>query len=177
MPVKTMVQAFLFLPHSRLNIAFRYHALHDIESAWWLGIWMLHFFKPARHEESSESLHLRRVETIRRFPGTLTHHGRLTLIAFDHELINTTLRWIAEELEPAVQILNNIRLLLLQIYRDLERTFPDNLPMLSSQADPATNAAFPDGLVSDIHGPIENLFLAARNEYRDTAIVSVFSNE
>jgi len=54
---------------------------------------------------------------------------------------------------------------------DLERTFPNGLPMLSSQANPASGAAFPGGPVRDIYEPIQNLFLDAKNAYQDTELV------
>jgi hypothetical protein len=44
--------------------------------------------------------------------------------------------------------------------------------MLSSPANPASGAAFPGGPVSDIYQPIKDLFLAAKNAYRDTEVVS-----
>ena len=132
MAVETMAQKFLFLPRARLHTTFRYHALHDIESAWWLGVWMLHFYKPARHEESREISLLRQDETSRLFPGTLIHEIRQLNLENRYQFMNATEAWIAEELNPAVDILNDIRILLLQHYLDLEQTFPNGLPMLSS---------------------------------------------
>lgn len=176
---ETMAQKFLFLPRARLHTTFRYHALHDIESAWWLGVWMLHFYKPARHEESREISLLRQHETFLLFPGTLIYDRRQINLENKYRFINTTAAWIAAEFNSAVERLNDIRILLLQHYLDLEQTFPNGLPMLSSPANPASGAAFPGGPVVDIHEPIKKLFLAARNEYRNTTIVSfkVLSNE
>jgi hypothetical protein len=28
---------------------FRYNAVHDVESAWWVGVWMMFFFKSLHH--------------------------------------------------------------------------------------------------------------------------------
>jgi hypothetical protein len=176
MPVETIALEFLFLNErpsfGRIETPFRYNALHDIESTWWLGVWMMYFFKPEGHEESSQISKLRQEETIDVFPGTLTYSKRLLFLDRSNHFFNSTGAWIAAESERAVEILNEVRTLLRTLYVDLEETFPDNLPMLSSPANPASGAAFPGGPVSDIYQPIYDLFLAAKDAYKDTNLVS-----
>jgi hypothetical protein len=177
MPVEAIALEFLFLNERPLfgdiePLPFRYNALHDIESAWWLGVWMLYFFKPEGHEESSERSKRRQDETIDVFPGTLTSDGRLLFLDRSNQFYNSTGAWIAAESERAVEILNGVRTLLRKLYVDLENTFPDNLPMLSSPANPASGAAFPGGPVGDIYRPIHDLFLVAKDTYKDTKLVS-----
>lgn len=173
MSVETMVQKFLFIPHGqrRPDTPFRYNALHDIESTWWLGIWMLYFFQPEGHEESTQSSNLRQVETDGIFPGVLAHTGRLTFLTFQDYLFTCTEGWIAEVFTYAVEILNNVRLSLVDLYTELERTFPNGIPMLLSQANPASGAAFPGGPVIPIHEPVMRWFSEAKNRYRDTKLV------
>jgi hypothetical protein len=155
----------------RKKLTFRYNALHDIESAWWLGVWMMYYFRPEGHEESSNTSKRRQDETIDIFPGTLTYYGRLIFLERSKYFLFHTLAWIAAESNRAIEILDGVRTLLLTLYQDLEKTFPDGLPMLSSPANPASGAAFPGGPVSDIYQPIKDLFLAAKDVYNDTKLM------
>jgi hypothetical protein len=153
------------------NLTFRYNALHDIESAWWLGVWMMYFFRPEGHEESSDTSKRRQNETIDVFPGTLSYYRRLLYLERPKYFLFHTLVWIAAESNRAIEILDGVRIWLLKLYQDLEKTFPDGLPMLSSPVNPASGAAFPGGPVSDIYQPIKDLFLAAKDAYKDTELV------
>ena len=171
MPVEIIAQQFLFLPYYGPETKFRYNALHDIESAWWLGIWMMFFFMPDGHEESSQSSYNRQDQTLALFPGTLSFHSRCLILEKDFEFIRSIRPWIAEVSVPAVQILENVRILVLQLYKDLEMTFPNNLSMLSSQADPASNNVFPGGPVHDIYEPIIALFLEAKRGHNEITLV------
>jgi hypothetical protein len=187
MPVETIALKFLFhlsdtrpsLADTKKKLTFRYHALHDIESAWWLGVWVMYLFKPKGHEESSKTSKLRQDQTNAIFPGTLTHRIRRELLEIQNEFYRTTGAWIAEESGCALEVLDDVRILLLKLYRDLEKSFPDGLPMLSSPANPASGAAFPGGPTGDIYQPIKDLFLKAKDVHKDTELVSfkVVANE
>ncbi|KAN0129256.1 hypothetical protein V8E53_012955 [Lactarius tabidus] len=175
LPVEAIALEFLFLNErpsfGRIETPFRYNAVHDIESIWWLGVWMMYFFKPEGHEESTQKSKRRQRETIEVFPGTLNYYGRLLFLDRSNHFFHSTGAWIAAESRRADEILNDVRTLLLKLYMDLEETFPDNLPMLSSPANPASGAAFPGGPVSDIYQSIYDLFLAAKDAYKDTELV------
>ena len=49
---------------------FTHFALHDIESLWWTGIWMIVFHLPPDHVETSDQKNARRQKTAKLFPGT-----------------------------------------------------------------------------------------------------------
>jgi hypothetical protein len=184
MPVEAIALKFLFRPPRTTfgpgpKLTFRYHALHDIEAAWWLGIWMLYFFRPKGYEESSETSKLRQDQTNAIFPGTLTHQTRRQLFQLPGEFYDAVEDCITTEFKCAVEVLDAVRTLLLKLYQDLEKSFPDGLPKLSSPANPASGAAFPGGPTGDIYQPIKDLFLKAKDVHKDTELVSfkVVANE
>jgi hypothetical protein len=131
----------------------------------------MHFFRPKGHEESNKTSKLRQDETNAIFPGTLTYQIRTRLLEHRNEFYNTTRAWIAAESKCAVEVLDDVRILLLNLYQDLEKSFPDGLPMLSSPANPASGAAFPGGPTGDIYQPIKDLFLKAKEVHKDTELV------
>jgi len=83
MAVEVMELEFFFCPPldegiwAPEQLPFHYNAMHDIESAWWIGLWMLFFRKPKGHSESSEITSERRCETDRVFSGYLRGDGKL----------------------------------------------------------------------------------------------------
>src|ERR1700735_311445 len=107
MAAEVIAQEFLFLQASpdisfyeaktrkeqiRL-LPFHFNAIHDIELVWWLGVWMMNFFKPEGHVESKESSSIRQTETEKIFPGTLVYDRRLRYIEKLEEFRKQTGKW------------------------------------------------------------------------------------
>ncbi|KAN0133150.1 hypothetical protein V8E53_008874 [Lactarius tabidus] len=85
---------------------FHHNALHDIELAWWVGVWMLVVlsYKPKELEDQTKDLsQLCQNETNQIFPGTLAHGTRLLYIMWTTEFLSSTKKWILVELFPAVK--------------------------------------------------------------------------
>jgi hypothetical protein len=163
------------------DVPFCYNAIHDIESAWWVGVWMLFFHMPKGHTESSKISSERQRRTDQVFPGTLNFDGRLQILECPPIFVRTTVGWISRECLPAVGVFDNMRRRILKIYGDLEETFPDGLGKLSEKAQACQDGhhiAFPGGPEEDIYKPIQDAFLEAKELYesRKTEIVRVQRN-
>ena len=190
MAAEVMELEFLFRPSRKLNVSlstmlsapidksfraprpepapFHYNAIHDIESAWWIGLWMLFFHKPRGHSESSRSARIRRDETNQIFSGPLYGAGKLLYLKQPEYFFKSTLEWISDECLDAVEVFEDVRTLLLEVYHNLEKTFPDGLSKLSDKAQVHQNGhhvAFPGGPEADIHKPIQDAFLTAKEKY------------
>ena len=165
------------------GLPFCYNAIHDIESAWWVGIWMLFFHIPKGHTESSQISSQRQHQIDRVFSGTLVAFDlRLQILEHQGTFVNTVVRWISSEFSPAVRVLDRVRLLLLKIFRIVEETLPDGLGKLSETAQPRRDShqvAFPGGPEEDIYKPIQDAFLKAKEIYesRKTEIVRIQARE
>ena len=150
-------------------LPFHYNAIHDIESAWWIGLWMLFFYKPKGHSESSEIASQRQCETERVFSGTFRYDAwKLLYLQTPDQFLDTTTEWISEECLDAVEVFEDVRILLLENYGNLEKTFPDGLSNLSDKAQvqkDGHHVAFPGGPEADIHKPIQDAFLTAKEMY------------
>ena len=185
MPAEAMSLEFLFRPtenpptykyataNKRITkikkLPFRYNAIHDIESVWWVGVWMIFFHKPGGYNEpEEESLDLQR-ETNRVFSGTLFSDGRLSYVKDTEVFLRYTEGWILDEFLPAVGTFDAVRTMLLEVYQEIEETFPDGLLILSATADRRnTREAFPGGPKKDIYGiPIQDIFLEAKVGYEN----------
>jgi hypothetical protein len=151
------------------RLPFHYNAIHDIESAWWVGVWMLFFYKPKGHIESEEKSHNRKLEADLVFPGTLNHSRRLLYLERPMEFFEFTTGWISEKFLPAVGGFDFVRVLLLKHYRHIEENFPDGLSKLSGEgeADHCPHNAFPAGPPEDIYTPIKELFLRMKGRYNN----------
>jgi hypothetical protein len=170
--LSTSLEEELKAPMPKL-LPFHYNAIHDIESAWWIGLWMLFFHQPKGHSESSEIASRRRYETDRAFSG-----GKLLYLNEPKYFLKNTIEWISGEGLAAVKVFEYVRTLLLKIYHNLEKTFPDGFSKLSDKAQVHQNGhrvAFPGGPEADIHKPIQDAFLMAKEEYcsRKTELVRV----
>ena len=164
------------------NLPFCYNAIHDIESAWWVGFWMLFFNIPKGYAESSKISNQRQFKTDWVFPDTSNCGDRFLILDRPHIFARTTKGWISDECLPAVRVFDHVRFLLLTIYRNLEETFPDGLGKLSEKAQAhqdGHHVAFPGGPEEDIYKPIEDAFLSAKELYesRKTEIVRVRAGE
>jgi hypothetical protein len=165
-----------------IGLPFCYNATHDIESAWWVGVWMLFFHMPKGYTESNQISSERQRQTDRVFSGTLNFDYRLRVLETPGTFVETTIGWISKEWSPAVGVFDRVRHLLLKIYRDLEETFPDGVGNLSEKAQARQDGhhvAFPGGPEEDIYKPIHDAFLAAKELYesRETEIVRVQARE
>ena len=161
-------------------LPFCYNAIHDIESAWWVGVWMLFFYMPKGYNESSQISSERRHETDMIFPGTFNSACRLEILRCPDLFEQSFGEWISEECFPAVNVFEYVRLWLLKFYRDLEKTFPDGLGKLSEKAQ-----AYPDGHHDAFPGSpddseaiyklIQDAFLEVKELYelRKTEIVGI----
>lgn len=147
---------------------FSYNAIHDIESAWWVGIWMLFFHVPKGHTESSQISRKRKDETDWLFPGTFNFARRLEMFQYRHTFSLSTEEWIPEEFLPASRVFDHVRLWILNFYRNLEKTFPDGLAKLSEKAQAHSDGhhdAFPGGPDEGIYNPIQDAFLGGKELY------------
>lgn len=54
------------------RLPFCFNAIHDIESAWWVGIWMLFHHMPKGHTELSQISSEHQRQTDRVFSGNIT---------------------------------------------------------------------------------------------------------
>jgi hypothetical protein len=176
--LSTSLEEELKAPMPKL-LPFHYNAIHDIESAWWIGLWMLFFHQPKGHSESSEIASQRQCETDRVFSGTFRYDAwKLLYLEQPDQFLDATIEWISEECLVAVEVLEDVRILLLEIFRNLEKTFPDGLSKLSDKAQvyqDGHHVAFPGGPEADIHKPIQDAFLTAKKRYesRKTELVRV----
>ena len=165
------LEVFEFLP-------FCYNAIHDIESAWWVGIWMLFSHIPKGHTESSEISNIHQRATNWLFPGVFNFDGRFEMLQCRHVFSQSTVEWISKEFLPAFRVLDHVRLWVMKFYHDLERTFPDGLGKLSEKAQVHPDGhhdAFPGGPDEGIYKPIQDAFLQAKELYesRKTEIVRI----
>jgi hypothetical protein len=193
MAAEVMELRFLFRPFRELDLSTpldevimaprpkrlpcHYNAIHDIESAWWIGLWMLFFHKPKGHSDSSEIAGQRRCETDQVFSGT-RDTAKLLYLQQPGYFLGNTIEWISGECLAAVKVFEHVRTLLLEIYGNLEKAFPDGFSKLSDKAQVHQNGhrvAFPGGPEADIHKPIQDAFLMAKEEYcsRKTELVRV----
>jgi hypothetical protein len=160
------------------DVPFYYNAIHDLESAWWVGIWMLFFYKPKGHTETSQKSSKRQHETNLAFSGKLNSCScRFLYLEHRGSFLDVTTPWISNECWPAVNVIEYVRVLLKNIYRNLEKTFPNGLGKLSERAQAHTNGhhdAFPGGPGEDIYKPIQDAFLAAKEEYERHKIEIVY---
>jgi hypothetical protein len=165
-----MPAAFLTDPtitFSQANqLPFRHNALHDIESAWWVGVWMLFVYKPRGHNESNDQSQLRRTRKLYIFPGTLDHGPRSFCLTWLGEFMNSTRDWIADDLLTAAKAFEQVRILLVDYYRDLEKTFPNGYHEMSKPANPKSGAAFPGGPKEDIYEPMKDVLLYVMEYYQ-----------
>ena len=153
-------------------LPFCYNAIHDIESTWWVGIWMLFFYMPKGYTESSQISSKRQHETNWSFPR------RWEMLQRPHAFTQSTVEWISEECLPAVRVFDHVLLWLKKFYHHLERTFPDGLGKLSEKAQAHPDGhhdAFPGGPDEGIYKPIQDAFLQAKELYesRKTEIVRI----
>jgi hypothetical protein len=165
-----------------IDLPFCYNAIHDIESAWWVGVWMLFFHMPKGYIESNQISRERQRQTDRLFSGTFTFGHRLHVLESEGTFVKSTVGWASKEWSPAVGVFDRVRRLLLKIYRNLEETFPDGLGKLSEKAQACQDGhhvAFPGGPKEDIYKPIQDAFLAAKELYesRKTEIIRVKAGE
>jgi hypothetical protein len=117
---------------------FHHNALHDIELAWWVGVWMLVVlsYKPKEHEDQTKDLsQLCQNETNQIFPGTLAHGTRLLYIMWTTEFLSSTKKWILVELFPAVKVFDYVCNKLLKLYQEVEATLPSSHLKLLARAD------------------------------------------
>ena len=164
------------------DLPFCYNAIHDIESAWWVGVWMLFFHMPKGHTESSQISNERQFRTDMIFTGTSNFGNRLQTFESPQSFVRTTAGWISEECLPAVGVFDNVRDLILTTYLNLEKTFPDGLGKLSEKAQAHPDGhhdSFPGGPEEDIYKPIQDAFIEAEEFYgsRKTEIVPVRAGE
>jgi hypothetical protein len=182
MPAEVMSLRFLYRPVKKLPaiykyksnkpatkvevLPFRYNAIHDIESVWWVGVWMMFLHKPGGYNEPEDKSLDRQRETSLVFPGTLTSDRRLLYVKDAPSFREFTENWISEEFLPAVEAFDIVRAMLRDFYQEIEETFPDGLSKLSATADRRnTREAFPGGPKEDIYGPIQDTFLEAKVGY------------
>ncbi|KAF8261636.1 hypothetical protein EI94DRAFT_1809947 [Lactarius quietus] len=150
------------------EVPFRYNAIHDIESAWWVGLWTLFFRKPKGYSESSEMKRIRHRETTWVFPGTLEYLGRHRYIDNAGMLPESVQPWISNKCSSAVWVFDYVWSLLQEIYLNLEKTFPDGHQRLSEKVRVHQNGhhdAFPGGPEEGIHTPIQDMFLRGKHAY------------
>jgi hypothetical protein len=148
------------------ELPFRYNAIHDIESVWWVGVWMMFLHKPDGYNEPEDKSRVRQSETSLVFPGTLTSDRRLSYIKDTAVFRSYTAKWISKEFLPAVGAFDVVRAVLRNLYQEIEETFPDGLSKLSATAGRHnTREAFPGGPKEDIYGPIQDTFLRAKVGY------------
>ena len=184
MPAEVMSLEFLFRPAEDPSIdegevaeqatkdeelPFRYNAIHDIESVWWLGVWVVFFKKPEGYDEPRAKSLKRQAETGLIFPDDLVHYRRLSYIRDPMVFRRYTERWISEEFSFAIRASDVVRAMLANLYREIEEMLPDGLSRLSAKADRCnTREAFPGGPKKDIYGiPIQDIFLEAKVGYEN----------
>jgi hypothetical protein len=127
---------------------------------------MMFLHKPGGYNEPEDKSRVRQSETSLVFPGTLPSERRLSYVKNPAVFRNYTAKWISEEFLPAVGEFDFVRTLLLNLYQEIEETFPDGLLKLSATADRYnTREAFPGGPKEDIYGPIQDTFLQAKVGY------------
>ena len=81
---------------TEIKLPFRYNAIHDIESVWWVGVWMMFFHKPGGYNEPRENSLDRQLETSLVFPGTLVSDRRLSYVRNRGVFREYTIKWISK---------------------------------------------------------------------------------
>ena len=182
MPAEVISLTYLFCPPEPISLdeadepatelPFRYNAIHDVESIWWLGVWMMFFKKPKGYsEENNASLH-RQLETGRVFPGDYIHYDARLLYVKDPVMFrNATRVWMSKKFAYAVKVFDVVRAMLSELYQEVEGTFFDGFTKLSAKADRCnTHEAFPGGPTEDIYEPIKDTFLMAKLKFNNDNI-------
>jgi hypothetical protein len=149
----TFIQTTVLKP-----LPFCYNAIHDIESAWWVGVWMMVFYKPKGHSETKQASLKRQYTANAFFPGTLTaYESRLHYFRYPNSFLTATTEWISEKFFPAVMIFDYVCALLLRDYKKIEETFPNGLSKPSDQCGPCD--AFPGS------GPPEDTYTSIKKQF------------
>lgn len=172
MAVELLAFEFLFLPKAEdeasnklvldLGPPYKYYALHDIESAWWIGAWMLFFNHPKGYieSESEDQRFKRQASTEKVFPGALVHEGRRDFLS-DARTFQRRIEWMSALLRTAAGMLLTFGLKLKRLYETIEQSFPGIVDHLSTEPVPAQTSprpAFPgspfDSAIYDQFGRI-----------------------
>lgn len=123
MPVEVMASQYQFISFkvpisgpSNEDPPFRYNALHDIESVWWVGLWILFFKRPKGDAEPNEKSRNHQLQTIRAFPGIYEHGVRLNYLDRAGEFYYLTGKWTSNELLAACDAFESPRAMLRNLY-------------------------------------------------------------
>jgi hypothetical protein len=166
MSVEVESQSYLFIPIRLLDPSdslendwsglldsdgFQYNSLHDIESTWWVGVWII-TCNEIEMDNPSESA-VRRAEQQKRlarryFPQTMRSTDRSSLL-----FANTTLGWLIKRLPKPFAacgtMLDRARSHLVQTYQEVEA-----LPKIDSQRF--------DGMHSTINGYLQRAIVESK---------------
>ena len=63
--------------HEEPELPFLYNTTHDIKSVWWIGVWILLFFKPSNQSKMIKNSDKCQTEVGQLFPGTSNNQERL----------------------------------------------------------------------------------------------------
>lgn len=161
---------------------FTYFALHDLESVWWTGIWMV-FFKYTQNNDKDSHLKSKRQEmTEKVFPGTNEYGFRTLFLEKEHVFISTMAKWPSLAFSAFIALLNGCLQPILDLYTQTEATFPEGTRYLIKKVDkrtPGTTSppsAFP-GAKEDvkIHSTLLDMILKASSvgNFREIKFASV----
>lgn len=75
---------------------FHHNYLHDIESMWWCGVWLLFFNCPKGYDEAQNDVEKRQAATVRVFPEFLAAARRLFWLTH-LEKLGEALAWVRED--------------------------------------------------------------------------------
>ena len=106
------------------QLPFRYYAMHDIESVWWLGVWMMFFFKPKGYPEPEDDSLRRQSEAKRVFPGDLSPDRRFVYLYRPGEFKNSTYMWTSKKFSYTIKAFDVLRANLLNLYEEIKKNFP-----------------------------------------------------
>ena len=147
MAAETIALEYLFLPDadtSEVPMEFIHFALHDVESVWWTGIWMVFFNHTPDHKEEAAQRTRRQQMTVSVFPGTTDHRPRRALLnGTDYR--NTMREWPSPAFKAFILLLRDYLQLLVEAYTVTEATFPQGISGLLEKVRPGDTPrpAFP----------------------------------
>jgi hypothetical protein len=115
MPKPAEIDLFKLKVASRLPaVTFRYNPLHDLESLWWIAVWMMFNHRterePSSEDEESQSRYAERL-----FPRIIDGSGRLDALK-NHVVFLNMLLCLPEAFYTAASKLESIRQALVQHY-------------------------------------------------------------
>ncbi|KAL5520234.1 hypothetical protein ACEPAG_9447 [Sanghuangporus baumii] len=112
-----------------LDQTFLHNDLHDLESLWWITIYIIFFNyddsdSRSNEDETATSGNLRRTVASQLFPGTEDTHYRRDFLSNQHTF-KQGMAWIPSELLKIKTVLDLLRITLVQKYSAYESKLPD----------------------------------------------------